>query len=117
MLTFSCTVGEPIIKVYVQDEQSQAQEGDLLKVSLTADGERIAFSEKALANEDSGGKDVEGRLPLNAVLKKILTAKGQLEIIVDGHTQRYDMEGSAKPVAALLDACSPSQSQSSGVRS
>lgn len=110
LLTFLCAVGEPIIKVYVQDEQSQAKAGDLLKVSITAGGERIVFSEKALANEDSGGKDVEGRLPLNTTLRQILTAEGQLEVVIDGHVQHYDMKGSAKPVATLLGACGVSDS-------
>jgi len=50
------------VSVNVQDEESTAKAGAVLNVSLSTGGKRIAFSEKAIPNEDSGGKDVEGRL-------------------------------------------------------
>jgi hypothetical protein len=105
MLHFSCTVGKPMVDVYVQDEESRAEEGAMLPVSLSAGSERIEFSEKAIPNEDSGGKDVEGHLPLDDALRHILTATETLEIVVDGHTQTYDMDGAAEPAAAMLAAC------------
>ena len=105
MLYFSCTVGAPPVNIYVQDEESSAEAGDVLPVRLSAGGETIEFSEKALPNEDSGGKDVEGQLPLDEALRRILTAEGTLEIIVDGHMQHYDMAGAAEPAAAMLAAC------------
>jgi uncharacterized protein YecT (DUF1311 family) len=106
MLYFSCTIGKPVVTVHVQDEESRAKEGALLRVRLSAGAARIEFSEKAIPNEDSGGKDVEGHLPLDDTLRRILTAKDTLEIVVDGHKQRYAMEGAAKPAAAMLAACS-----------
>ena len=105
MLYFSCTVGKPVVTVYVQDEESRAKAGALLRVRLSAGGARIEFAEKALPNEDSGGKDVKGRLPLDDTLRRILTAKDTLEIVVDGHKQRYAMQDAAKPAAAMLAAC------------
>ncbi len=54
MLHFSCTAGKPVTTVYLQDEESDAEAGALLQVRLSAGGERIEFSEKALPNEDSG---------------------------------------------------------------
>lgn len=105
MLHFSCTVGKPMVDVYVQDEESQAEEGAMLSVNLSVGRDRIAFSERAIPNEDSGGKDVEGHLPLDDTLRRILTATGTLEIAVDGHAQRYDMGGAAEPAAAMLSAC------------
>jgi hypothetical protein len=105
MLHFSCTIGSPVVRVYVQDEESRAEAGALLHVRLSADGERIEFSEKAIPNEDSGGKDVESQLPLDETLRRILTAEGTLEIAVDGHMQHYDMAGAAEPAAAMLAAC------------
>ena len=105
MLYFSCTAGEPVVNIHVQDEESQAEEGAVLQVRLSAGGEEIEFSEKAIPNEDSGGKDVTGRLPLDDGLRRILTASGTLEIVVDGHTQHYDLAGAAEPAAALLAAC------------
>ena len=105
MLHFSCTTGNPAVNIHLQDEESLAEEGTLLSVILSAGGENIAFSEKAIPNEDSGGKDVEGHLPLDQTLRRILTATGTLEIVVDGHTQTYDMDGAAEPAAAMLAAC------------
>ena len=105
MLSFSCTIGKPVVNVNVQDEESSAEEGAAMHVRLSAGGEKIAFSERARPNQDSGGADVKGHLPLDDTLRRILTAKGTLEIIVDGHTQRYDMKGAAEPVAAMIAAC------------
>jgi hypothetical protein len=104
MLHFSCTVGRPAVRVYVQDEESSAEAGDLLLVHLSAGEERIEFADEAIPNEDSGGKDVEGQLPLDDVLRRILTGEGTLEITVDGHIQHY-MAGAAEPAAAMLAAC------------
>src|SRR3546814_1650018 len=74
----------------------------------SSDLKKIEFSEKAILNEDSGGKDVKGELPLNDMLRAILTATGELEIVVDGHTQRYDMRGAAEPGASMIAACDAS---------
>ncbi len=104
-LYFSCTVGKSVVSVNVQDEESRAEAAAVMQVHLSAGGERVEFSEKAIPNEDSGGKDVKGQLPLDDALRRILTAKGQLEVIVDGHTQRYNMDGAAKPAAAMLATC------------
>lgn len=105
MLHFSCTVGKPVVSVNMQDEESTADEGAPMHVRLSGGGERIEFSEKAIPNEDSGGKDVKASLPLDDTLRRILTATGALEIVVDGHTKRYRMNGAAEPVAAMLAAC------------
>lgn len=104
-LHFSCTVGKPVVNAYVRDEESSAGEGAAMHVRLSAGGQQVAFSGKAIPNEDSGGKDVRGELPLDDTLRTILSAKGELEIVVDGHTQRYDMEGAAKPAIAMLATC------------
>ena len=105
MLYFACTVGKPMVSVNVQDEESNAEEGAAMQVRLSAGGEKVEFSEKAIPNEDSGGKDVTASLPLDDTLRRILTATGELEILVDGHTQRYDMEDAAEPAAAMIAAC------------
>jgi hypothetical protein len=105
MLYFSCTVGKPVVSVYVQDEESSAEEGAAMQVRLSAAGEKVEFSEKAIPNEDSGGKDVEASLPLDDTLRRILTGGDPLEIVVDGHTQRYEMDGAAEPAAAMIATC------------
>jgi hypothetical protein len=105
MLHLSCTVGKPVMSVYVQDEESRAREGATMQVRLSAGGEKVEFSDKAIPNEDSGGKDVKGDLPLDDTLRRILKAKDTLEIVVDGHVQRYDMDGAAEPAAAMVAAC------------
>ncbi|MGP2490696.1 hypothetical protein ACTDI4_03555 [Mesorhizobium sp. PUT5] len=105
MLHFSCAIGKPVVNVHVQDEESSAEEGAAMHVRLSAGGRQVAFSGKAISNEDSGGKDVKGELPLNDTLRAILAAKGTLEIVVDGHTQRYDMDGAAEPAVVMLAAC------------
>lgn len=110
MLYFSCTISKPVVTVHVQDEESRAKEGALLRVRLSAGGAQIEFLEKAIPNEDSGGKDVKGHLPLDDTLRRILTEEDSLEIVVDGHKQRYTMEDAAKPAVAMLAACvSPKQ--------
>jgi hypothetical protein len=105
MLHFSCAIGKAVVNVNVQDEESTAEEGALMHVRLSSSGETIEFSEKARPNQDSGGADVKGHLPLDDTLRAILTATDTLEIIVDGHTHRYDMDGAAEPVAAMIAAC------------
>lgn len=105
MLHFSCTVGKPSVGIYVQDEESSAEEGATMQVRLSAGGAQVEFSDKAIPNEDSGGKDVRGDLPLDDTLRRILTAADTLEIVVDGHAQHYDMAGAAEPAAAMLAAC------------
>lgn len=105
MLSFSCDLGKRVVNINVQDEESSAEKGALMHVRLSAGGEQVEFSEKAIPNEDSGGKDVLGHLPLDDAMRAILTATGELEIVVDGHMQRYDMEGAAEPVAAMIDDC------------
>jgi hypothetical protein len=105
MVYFSCTAGEQVVHIHVQDEESQAEEGAVLQVHLSAGGGAIEFSEKAIPNEDSGGKDVTGQLQLDDGLRRILTESGMLEIVVDGHTQDYDLAGAAEPAAAMLAAC------------
>jgi hypothetical protein len=105
MLSFSCAIGKPVVNVNVQDEESSAGEGTPMQVRLSAGGEKIEFSDKARPNQDSGGADVKGQLLLDDTLRHILTATGALEIVVDGHTQRYELEGAAKPVATMLAAC------------
>ncbi|CAM5603561.1 hypothetical protein ATER59S_05527 [Aquamicrobium terrae] len=104
-LHFSCTAGKPVVNAYVQDEDSSADEGATMQVRLSAGGQQVAFSGKAMPNEDSGGKDVKAGLPPDAALRAILTATGELEIVVDGHTQHYAMDGAAEPAAAMLAAC------------
>lgn len=105
MLSFACAVGKPVVTVNVQDEASRANEGALLPVRLSAGGQRIEFSEKAILNQNSGGADVTGHLPLDDTLRRILSAEGNLEIVVDGHTQRYAMDGAAKLAARMIATC------------
>jgi hypothetical protein len=105
MLSFSCTVGKPVVSVYVQDEESSAEEGAAMHVRLSAGEEQVEFSGNAISNEDSGGKDVQANLPLDDTLRRILTATGTLEIVVDGHAQRYELDGVAEPAAAMLAVC------------
>ena len=105
MLHFSCAIGKSEVSIYVQDEESRAKEGTFLSVSLSAGKEKITFSEKAISNEDTGGKDVEGHLPLDDALRHILTTTGTLEIAVDGHRQTYNMNDAAEPAAAMLASC------------
>lgn len=105
MLSFSCTTGKPVVSVHVQDEESDAEDGAFMQVRLSAGGNQVEFSESALPNEDSGGADVQADLPLDDRLRAILTATGELEIVVDGHRQSYAMQGAAEPVAAMIAAC------------
>lgn len=105
MVSFSCAAGRPLVDVYVQDEESSAEEGSTVSVRLSAGGERVEFSQQAMPNLDSGGADVEGQLPLDETLRRLLGAAGTLEIVVDGHVQRYDMDGAAGPAAAMIATC------------
>jgi hypothetical protein len=105
MLYFSCAIGKRVMSVNVQDEESRAGEGVLLHVRLSAGREQIEFSGKAIPNQDSGGADVKGHLPLDDKLRRILTASGKLEIVVDGHTQHYALAGAAEPANKMIAAC------------
>src|SRR5690606_28006355 len=52
-LHFSCATGKPMVSAYVQDEESSAREGATMHVRLSAGGQQVAFSGKAMPNEDS----------------------------------------------------------------
>lgn len=104
-LSFSCEQGKSTVNVNVQGEESSAEDGTLLLVRLAAGGEKIEFSDRASLNQDSGGVELKGHLPLNEAVRHILTSKGTLEIFVDGHMQRYEMAGAVEPAAKLIAAC------------
>ncbi|HWM82073.1 MAG TPA: hypothetical protein VNQ56_08420 [Pseudolabrys sp.] len=105
VLYFSCAIGKPVVNVYVQDEESSAERRTPLLVQLSAGADRVEFSGKTTPNEDSGGADIEGRLPLDDTLRRILSTTGTLEIVIDKRTQRYAMGSAAQPAAAMLSAC------------
>src|SRR3546814_2643054 len=62
-LSFGCEPGAAV-SVGVQDEASDAKEGELLSVHLASGGKRIEFSGKATLNHDSGGIELHASLPL-----------------------------------------------------
>ncbi|MCP8896064.1 hypothetical protein KYK29_14125 [Shinella daejeonensis] len=105
MLSFSCEPGASLVKIGIQDEESSAEDGDLLRVRLAAGGLGIEFSDKAAFNHDSGGVELHADLPLDGTLRRILSGEGPLEIVVDGHMQHYDMKGAAAPARAMIAAC------------
>lgn len=105
VLWFQCQQGKPVVSVGVQDEESNADEGDLMLVRLAANGEAIEFSNKVRLNHESGGIEVDGSLPLDPTMRRILSATDRLEIVIDGHTQDYDMAGAAEPAARMIAAC------------
>ncbi|MDN5926989.1 MAG: hypothetical protein L0I29_07950 [Hyphomicrobiales bacterium] len=104
-LSFSCRPGAAIVKIGVQDEESSAEEGAIVPVRMASGGIHMEFSEKARSNQDSGGIELHSDLPLTETLRRLLTSGDALEITVDGHKQRYGMEGAAEPAAAMIAAC------------
>lgn len=108
-LSFGCELGAHAVKVGVQDEQSNAEEGKLLAAHLTAGGKQIAFSGKAVRNQDSGGIELYAYLPLGAALRHVLVSNGPLEVTIAGRTQRYAMAGAVQPAAKLLASCDGSK--------
>ncbi len=104
-LAFACQPGAGVVRVSVQDEESHAEEDDLLLVRLAAGGERVEFSDKAALNHDSGGVELYADLPLNDPLRHLLAAAEPLEITVEGRTQRYAMDGAAEPAARMIATC------------
>lgn len=109
VFSFGCEPGARIVKVGVQDEESSAEEGELLPVRLAAGGKQIRFSDKAVRNQDSGGVELYAHVPLNDALRHILRSSGRLDITIQGRTQHYAMAGAAKPAARLLAACDVSK--------
>src|SRR3546814_10648826 len=71
-LSFGCEPGAAV-SVGVQDEASDAKEGELLSVHLASGGKRIEFSGKATLNHDSGGIELHASLPLGDALRQMLT--------------------------------------------
>lgn len=105
VLWFQCQQGKSVVSVGVQDEESNADEGDLMLVRLAANGETIEFSNKARLNHESGGVEIDGSLPLDPTMRRILSATGSLEIVIDGHTQNYEMAGATEPAARMIATC------------
>lgn len=106
VLLFSCRPGAPTVKVEVQDEDSGAKEGQLVRVRLATAGAQVEFSDKAVANQESGGIELQAELPPNEELRRILTSDEPLEVTVKGHTQRYAKDkGSEAAAAKMFAAC------------
>jgi hypothetical protein len=105
MLSFSCRSGVRGVKVGIQEEERIAEDGDLLPVRPAAGGVQIKFSQKVLANEESGGIELHADLPLDDILRHILTSKEQLEITLGRRTQRYAMGGAAEAAAKMIATC------------
>ncbi|MHA3902108.1 hypothetical protein ACTPOE_00655 [Castellaniella sp. WN] len=104
-MMFACAPGTNIVTLYLQDENSGARPGETLPVRLQAGGRHVEFSATGLPNEDSGGADFKADLPLNDTLRQMLSAAGDLAVIIKGHTERYPLAGVATPAATLLAAC------------
>lgn len=111
LLDFSCRPGATVVKFGLQDEESDAGEGDLLEVSLATNGIHVEFSDKARMNQESGGIELHADLPLDETLRRILTSDETLEVTVGGRTQRYakdaETEGAAARMFATCDAPKP----------
>src|SRR3546814_8800257 len=82
-LSFGCEPGAAV-SVGVQDEASDAKEGELLSVHLASGGKRIEISGKAILNHDSGGVELHASLPLGDELRQMLTPATQLAVAVAG---------------------------------
>lgn len=104
VLVFSCRPGAPAVKVDVQDEDSGASEGELLRVRLATAGAQVEFSDNAVVNQNSGGVELHAELPLNEALRRILTSDEPLEVTVGGHTQRYAKDDTTESAAAKMFA-------------
>ena len=105
MLNFTCGPGARFVNVDVQDEYSGAQAGELQQVLLEAGGEQIRFSDHGYPNEDSGGVDFAGDLPLNDALRRMLGSGGELDITIKGQTQSYPLAGMAELATTMLATC------------
>lgn len=105
-LLFSCRPGAAAVKVSVQDEDSGAKEGQLVRVRLATAGAQVEFSDKAVANQESGGIELHAEVPPDEALRRILTSDEPLEVTVKGHTQRYAKDkGSEAAAAKMFAAC------------
>lgn len=104
VLLFSCRPGAPAVKIEVQDEDSGAKEGQLVRVRLATAGAQVEFSDKAVANQESGGIELHAELPPDETLRRILTSDEPLEVTVKGHTQRYAKDKVSESAAAKMFA-------------
>ena len=105
ILSFSCRRGASVVKLDLQDEQADAEEGDLVRASLATNGIHVEFSDKATMNQDSGGIELHADLPLDEALRRVLTSGDEVTVTVGGQTQRYAMEAAAEPAAAMFAVC------------
>jgi hypothetical protein len=104
VLVFSCRPGAPAVKVSVQDEDSGARKGELLRVRLATAGAQVEFSDNAVVNENSGGVELHAELPLNEALRRILTSDEPLKVTVGKRTQRYAKDDVSESAAAQMFA-------------
>lgn len=104
MFYFSCRPGATVVKFGLQDEESDAGEGDLVEVSLATNGIHVEFSDKATINQDSGGIELHADLPLDEALRRILTSDETLEVTIEGRTRRYAKDAATESAAARMFA-------------
>ncbi|MDR6952827.1 hypothetical protein J2X65_002186 [Ancylobacter sp. 3268] len=79
--------------------------GEAAEVMLENNRARVSFPGKAIANEESGGIDVEGHGPLGG-LATIVKTNRPFVMAVKGARFIMSQAGMAEPYAALLAGCS-----------
>lgn len=104
VLNFLCRPGAPAVKVTVQDEASDPKVGKPLRVRMATGGIAIEFSDKGVINQELGGLELHGELPLDETLRRILTSDEPLEVTIRGRTQRYAKDNTVESAAAKLFA-------------
>ena len=104
ILNFSCRPGAPVVKVDIQDEASGVETGEPRRVRMATGGIAIEFFDKGVVNQESGGLELHGELPLDETLRRILISDETLEVTVGGRTQRYPKNDKVEFAAARLFA-------------
>ncbi|MBS7589421.1 hypothetical protein [Ancylobacter defluvii] len=107
VLDIACLPGSGTLTVRSLIGSNGLLPGEAAEVMLENNRARVAFPGKAVANEESGGIDVEGHGPL-AGLAAIVKTNRPFVMAVKGARFIMSQAGMAEPYAALLAACGKS---------
>lgn len=104
ILNFTCRPGVSAVKVTIQDEASGAKRGKPVRVRMATGGIFVEFSDKGVINQESGGLELHGELPLDEALRRVLTSDETLAVTIGGRTRRYAKDKTVEAAAARLFA-------------
>lgn len=106
-IVFSCEAGHDELSFTYEHEPVNAADGTRIDALLAAGGMEVAIPTTGTRLEIDDVFLLEGQTKLDATLRKLLTAGGNLIITVEDGAEEFSLEGAAEAAKPLLQVCTP----------